>query len=101
MRIDFLADYPHYIDSLAPPILEHWRFALPQDTLEARKEKLRGHLNRRELPIAWVAHQGTEVYGTAALRAYDLDDHRDLTPWLGGVLSSRPFAERELALPYA
>jgi hypothetical protein len=85
MQIDFLADYPHYIDSLAPPALEHWRFALPQDTLEKRKEKLRGHLNRKDLPIAWVAHQSGEAYGTAALRVHDLEDRADLTPWLGGL----------------
>lgn len=85
MQIDFLSDHPHLIDSLAPPILDHWRFALPEDTLEARKERLRGHLNRKELPIAWVAHQRGEVYGTAALRMHDLEGRTDLSPWLGGV----------------
>lgn len=85
MQIDLLADYPHYVESLALPVLEHWRFALPEDTLEVRKAKLRGHLNQNDLPIAWVAHQDGEVFGTAALRVHDLEDRTDLTPWLGGV----------------
>ena len=85
MQIDFLADHPHFIDSLAPAILDHWRFALPEDTLEKRKERLRRHLNRKALPIAWVAHQGGVAYGMIALRTHDLECRTDLTPWLGGV----------------
>lgn len=85
MQIDFLSDHPYFIDSLAPALLDYWRFALPEDTLEARKDRLRQHLNRKELPIAWVAHQGGEVYGTAALRMHDLEGRTDLSPWLGGV----------------
>jgi N-acetylglutamate synthase-like GNAT family acetyltransferase len=85
MQIDFLADHPRYIACLAPALLEHWRFALPEDTLAVRAAKLGRHLSRQELPIAWVAHQNGEVFGTAALRMHDLEDRTDLSPWLGGV----------------
>jgi len=85
MRIDLLIDYPQYIATLAPALLDHWRFALPEDTLDIRTVKLHRHLNRQSLPLAWVAHGNGQVYGTAALRASDLEGREDLTPWLGGV----------------
>lgn len=85
MRIDFLADYPEYVASLAPALVEHWRFAFPDDTVDTRRGKLRQHLSRDVLPIAWAAHDHGEVYGTAALRECDLKGHEQFTPWLGGV----------------
>ena len=85
MYIDYLADRPDDISVLAPALVEHWRFVLPGDTLEGRKARLAGHLNRSELPIAWVAHQNGSALGIAALRTHDLPGHEHLTPWLGGV----------------
>jgi len=85
MRIDLLIDYPQYITTLAPALLDHWRFALREDTLDIRTVKLHCHLNRQSLPLAWVAHGNGQVYGTAALRASDIEGREDLTPWLGGV----------------
>lgn len=94
MLIDLLAEYPEFIEQLAPPILAHWRFALPEDTLADRVAKLRNHANRATLPIAWVAHADGEVFGTAALRVHDLEGREDLTPWLGGVFVISAFRGR-------
>jgi N-acetylglutamate synthase-like GNAT family acetyltransferase len=85
VHLDFLADSPSAIDALAQPLLEHWRFALPDDTLEIRRQKLRTHCNRDSLPIAWVAHKDGVTYGMAALRVTDLPGFEHLTPWLAGV----------------
>jgi GNAT superfamily N-acetyltransferase len=91
MEISYLADHPEFIDTLAPWVLEHWRPILAQETLEDRVAKFRAHLNRDTLPIAWVAHRGSQVLGTAALRAHDLHGRDDLTPWLGGVYVAPQF----------
>ena len=91
MKISLLADHPEFIATLAPWVWEHWRSMLPEDTLETRIEKFKEHLNYDKLPIAWVAHNGTEVFGTAALRMHDLPDHQYLTPWLGGVYVAPQF----------
>jgi len=90
-QISLLAAYPQFIDSLAPWIWRHWQPLLPDDTLQSRIAKLRLHLNTDSLPIAWVAHQGAEVYGTAALRVHDLPGHEQLTPWLGGVFVAETY----------
>jgi len=85
MEIDFLANHPDFINTLAPLLVAHWRPVLSQETLESRATKLRAHMNIETLPVAWVAYSGTTVLGTAALRTHDLPDHEQLTPWLGGV----------------
>jgi predicted N-acetyltransferase YhbS len=85
MEIAYLADHPEFIADLAPGIAAHWRYVLKDETVERRVEKLRGHLSKGALPVAWVAHEGGEVLGTAALRAHDLEGREDLTPWLAGV----------------
>jgi predicted N-acetyltransferase YhbS len=85
VHIGYLSDRPELIDALALGLLDEYREILPEETLETRRAKLRAHLNREALPIAWVAHDGDEAIGTAALRVCDLEGYERLTPWLGGV----------------
>ncbi|MDH5547565.1 MAG: GNAT family N-acetyltransferase [Gammaproteobacteria bacterium] len=85
MKIDFLVNHPHFIETLAPPITQHWQPIVHDETLDTRKAKLRTHMNERDLPIAWVAYEGSTVFGTASLRVNDLPGYEHLTPWLGGV----------------
>jgi N-acetylglutamate synthase-like GNAT family acetyltransferase len=94
MQISHLADHPQFIDTLAPWVWEHWRPLLTQDTLEDRAAKFQTHLNRDILPIAWVAHHGPQVLGTAALRVHDLPGREELTPWLGGVFVAPQYRRR-------
>jgi N-acetylglutamate synthase-like GNAT family acetyltransferase len=94
MKISFLADHPEFIETLAPLVAEHWRPILTQETMASRAAKFRAHLNYSTLPIAWVAHSGSQVFGTAALRVHDLPDRDNLTPWLGGVYVVPEFRNR-------
>jgi GNAT superfamily N-acetyltransferase len=94
MNISFLADYPEFIETLALLVAEHWRSILTQETMESRAAKFRTHLNYDTLPIAWVAHSGAQVFGTADLRVHDLPDRDNLTPWLGGVYVVPEFRNR-------
>ncbi|MGD8569854.1 MAG: GNAT family N-acetyltransferase [Gammaproteobacteria bacterium] len=94
MEISYLADHPEFIEVLAPWICKHWQPVVTDETLESRVAKLQGHMNRESLPIAWVAHSGGEVFGTAALRVHDLPGREDLTPWLGGVFVGPNFRHR-------
>ena len=82
---------------LARWLFEQWDSILGEKTPEARIKKLNAHMNRDQLPIAWVAHANGQLLGTAALRAHDLEGREDLTPWLGGDLSHRTFGAEALA----
>jgi predicted N-acetyltransferase YhbS len=94
VRISYLIEHPEYIPQLAQWLFEQWDLVLGEKTPEARIKKLRAHLNRHNLPIAWVAHANGQLLGTAALRVHDLEGREDLTPWLGGVFVGAPFRRR-------
>src|SRR5216117_1448492 len=94
VRISYLIDHPEYIPQLAQWLFEQWGSVLGEKTLEVRIKKLKAHMNRDELPIAWVAHANGLLFGTAALRVHDLEGCEDLTPWLGGVFVGSHFRRR-------
>ena len=85
VRISYLVEHPQYIPQLTQWLFEQWGSILGEKTPEARIKKLNAHMNRDELPIAWVAHANGQLLGTAALRVHDLEGREDLTPWLCGV----------------
>lgn len=98
MQISLLADHPGFAPTLAHWLLAHWRFALPDDTFDARMARLRQHMRADGLPMALVAHRGDEVLGTVALRPHDLPEHPALTPWLGGLFVHASQRRRGLGL---
>jgi len=97
MKISYLADVPELADQLIPGLLDQWRALVPEDTAEARRQRFQAHLNRDVLPIAWLAHEGAQAFGTASLRASDLPGREELSPWLGGVYVAPPFRGKGIA----
>ena len=91
VQISHLVDHPEYIPQLAQWLFEQWDSILGEETPEARIKKLKTHMNRDKLPIAWIAHANGQLLGTAALRLHDLEGREDLTPWLGGVFVGSHF----------
>lgn len=85
MQISHLADQPELANGLMPHVVEHYRYVAPDDTVEARIERLKADCNRDRLPMAWVAHEATQPLGMAALRETDLPCREDLSPWLASV----------------
>jgi N-acetylglutamate synthase-like GNAT family acetyltransferase len=94
VRITYLIDHPEYVPQLAQWLFDQWESILGEKNLEVRIKKLQAHMNRDELPIAWVAHANGQLLGTAALRVNDLHGREDLTPWLGGVFVGPEFRRR-------
>ena len=94
VRISYLIEHPEYVPQLAQWLFEQWSSILGEKTLEARIKKLKTHMSRHQLPIAWVAHANRQLLGTAALRVHDLEGREDLTPWLGGVFVGAQFRRR-------
>ena len=91
VQINYLIEHPEYISQLAQWLFEQWGSILGEETPEVRIKKLKTHMNRDKLPIAWVAHANGQVLGTAALRVHDHEGREDLTPWLGGVFVGSHF----------
>src|SRR6266513_2647387 len=95
VRISYLIEHLEYIPQLAQWLFEQWATILGEKTLEARIEHLKEHMNRDELPIAWVAHANGQLFGTAALRVHGPEGREDLTPWLGGSICRLSFSSPE------
>jgi N-acetylglutamate synthase-like GNAT family acetyltransferase len=97
MELSYLEDHPEFIPVLAPPIVSHYESMDPEENIKSRTAKLRLHMNKNNLPIAWVAHSNAEVFGMAALRVHDLEGREDLTPWLAGVFVRSEHRRRGIA----
>jgi len=90
VQVSYLIEHPEYMPQLAQWQFEEWG-SIVGEKIEARIKKLKTHMNRDQLPIAWVAHANGHLLGSAALRVHDLEGREDLTPWLGGVFVGPKF----------
>lgn len=100
MHIDYLADHPGFIPTLARWHHEQWKHLSPGDSVERRIAQLKAHLSKGQIPTTVVAvslsregssetypSRGTQdsVLGSASLIAHDMDTRPDLSPWLASV----------------
>jgi GNAT superfamily N-acetyltransferase len=94
MRIDYLADHPDFIPTLAHWHHDEWSYLRPGDTVEARIARLRAACGRGEIPTVFVAFSDSTLFGSAMLIAHDMDICMDLTPWLAGVFVAPDYRRR-------
>lgn len=85
MTIEYLADHPEFLRTLAEWQHGEWGYLRPGDTVEARMVRLGGCGERDRIPLTVVAHENGEVRGSASLIPHDMDTRMELTPWLAGV----------------
>ena len=85
MVIEYLADHPDRLATLARWHHEEWHHLNPGDTVEKRQARMNAHLAKRQIPTTFVALDGDVLVGSACLLADDMHQHRDLTPWLASV----------------
>ncbi|HEV2318184.1 MAG TPA: GNAT family N-acetyltransferase [Verrucomicrobiae bacterium] len=85
MNIDYLADHPEFISTVARWHHEEWSYLRPGDTVEARTIRLRAESGRGEIPTVFIACSNGTPLGSAMLIAHDMDTRMDLSPWLAGV----------------
>jgi len=85
MKIEYLADHPEFLRTLAEWQHGEWGYLRPGDTVEARMARLGGWGERDRIPLTVAAHENGEVLGSASLIPHDMDTRMELTPWLAGV----------------
>jgi N-acetylglutamate synthase-like GNAT family acetyltransferase len=91
VQISYLIEHPEYVPQLAQWLFGQWNFIRGEKNPETRIEELKEHMNRDQLPIAWVAHGNGQLFGTAALRVDGPQGREELTPWLSGVFVGSHF----------
>ncbi|MCE5230200.1 GNAT family N-acetyltransferase [bacterium] len=85
LRIEYLADHPDFIPTLARWMHEEWGYLYPEHTLETRERIVTERANKDRIPLTLVAIDGDEPVGTVGLKINDMDTRPDLTPWLASL----------------
>jgi predicted N-acetyltransferase YhbS len=85
MKIEYLADHPEFLPTLAQWQHDEWGHLRPGDSAEARSARLQRHCQRDGIPLTVVAHENGELFGSASFARNDMETRPELTPWLSGV----------------
>ncbi len=85
MLINYLADYPQYLSTVAGWVFDEWGWELPGSTLESIRAEFSLYLNHDRIPLTMLALVETQPVGTASIFLHDMDTRMDLTPWLAAV----------------
>jgi predicted N-acetyltransferase YhbS len=85
MNIEYLADHPAYVPTVAAWQQAEFGYLTPALTLDDRTERLRRSLQKDALPMAFIAlsNSGT-ILGSAGILTATIT-HQHLTPWLSSV----------------
>ena len=89
VRVEFAADYPDLIPTIARWHWDAWGHADPQGSLRAWTYGLYRRINRDRIPMTLLAlaDEGTPL-GSVTLVDHDMPDRTDLahlTPWIAGT----------------
>jgi predicted N-acetyltransferase YhbS len=94
MDIQYLGDHQETIPILADWIYNEWSYLYPGATLQDFEGLLRERINKKSLPLTFVAIEAGEPIGTASLKAFDMETRSDLTPWLTSLHVATPWRRR-------
>ena len=81
----FLADFGHFLPTLARWHYEQFGYLAPDASLESNIVALQQTLNRVAIPTTFIALAGEVLLGSASLVRHDLSSRPNLTPWLARV----------------
>jgi predicted N-acetyltransferase YhbS len=85
MKIDYLADHPAHLETVAVWQQKQFGYLTPTLTFEDRTERLRGSLQKEALPLTLIAlSESGAPLGSASLLTATIT-HKHLTPWLSSV----------------
>jgi GNAT superfamily N-acetyltransferase len=85
MKIEYLADFPGFVPTIAAWQQAQFGYLTPTTTLEDRTDRLRRSLQKDALPMALIAvSEAGTLLGSAGILPTTIT-HQHLTPWLSSV----------------
>jgi predicted N-acetyltransferase YhbS len=85
VNIEYLADRPEFVPTVARWYHSEWGHLRPGSTLENRAARVVQSCGHREIPTTFVAVAGDQALGSAMLVENDMTTRPELSPWLAGV----------------
>jgi N-acetylglutamate synthase-like GNAT family acetyltransferase len=92
--IEYINDHPESINTIAKWHYDQWHHVMPNFTLDSYTDFLSSHYRRGGIPTMFVAVHNSIVIGTAALEDYDMDTHRELSPWIASLYVDNDYRKR-------
>jgi GNAT superfamily N-acetyltransferase len=83
--IEYLADHPDVIPTIARWIFDEWSFLYPGKSVHVVESFLRERLHKKILPFALVAFKNGKPVGEVSLKEFELETRMDLTPWVASL----------------
>ncbi len=97
MEIDFLANHPNHIPTLASWHIAMWGHLDPTATVQGRIERLTSHVGCPAIPTTLIAFDGETLFGSTSLVENDLRTYPHLSPFLASVYVAEPYRRRGIA----
>jgi len=88
LSIEYLADYPQYLSTVAGWGFTEWGHHNPTRTVQDYEADFRNLLNRDTIPLTVIGLWDGIPAGMASIFVQDMDLHPELTPWLAAVYVS-------------
>jgi len=85
MNIVNLKQCTEFIPKLAQWHQQEWSYLNPGQTLGERVLKMQGYLGDNFIPSTFVAIKNNTVLGSAAIVECDMEERKELSPWLASV----------------
>ncbi len=85
LYIDYLANHPQHIVTLAQWHQNQWHDISPQLNLDKRIEFMSTHQNTASVPVTLIALNKKQPMGSASLIDNDMEDRPQYSPWLASV----------------
>ncbi|MCA1780231.1 MAG: GNAT family N-acetyltransferase [Xanthomonadaceae bacterium] len=80
-----LADQIHHVEELARLHHGEWGHLSPQIDVGTRAQRLTEASGTSEIPMVFIAVDGSDLIGSAALVKNDMKERPELSPWLAAV----------------
>lgn len=94
MNILNLKDEPQHLLTLASWHHVEWTHLNPEGTLEDRIEKMKLYLTNDPIPSTFICIYKNQLVGSAAVIEHDMDNHKELSPWLASVYVKPEFRSK-------
>lgn len=94
MQIVDLKQAPKHLETLAKWHHQEWADLNPGQSLLDRIDKMQDYLGESLVPSTYIALEGEQALGSAAITETDMENHADLSPWLASVYVDQQFRRK-------